>query len=646
VSMRIFAHANRRRSSTEHDCSPRRPANTPRRLASYAAVLGMLVGGQACLAAPALAAAPETPTTEAATLITGTTATLNGTLNPKASATAGYYFAYGRGGTCEGATTEPGAEATGKGIKVSAPLTGLEGNTEYTFCVAATHFENEITETTFGLPLTFTTHPEKPTTEGGEVTALTPFAASVYTLVNPQNEPTTCVFEYGIAPAYGNSVPCEPSPLEGEEQQVAAANFSGLTPAKAYHYRVVATNATGKTTGLEGTFTTLTAEAPVIEGETISQITSSSAKVEAQINPNYQETSYSLEYATDEALTGAKTVPGAAPLPAGFGNQPVSFVLSGLQPRTTYYYRVVATNGTGTTEGAVQPAFTTLAAPIVTTGAAQVVSQTLAEVSGSVNPGGIQTRYHVAYISQEGYEAAGGSGAADPYVGGSVSQETIAGSDYTVHSFQQVQLPELTPGTTYHYAVVASNDEGTTFGPDMTFTTLAPTPPQTVTGEAVGITQVSALLVGAVDTHGLRTTFSFEFGGTPALGYTEPASLSPEPQPEGSTTLVFLTSFSGTLQPGTTYYYRATASNADGVSQGAVRSFTTASFPAPPTLTSPPLLVVPKAGSLVSPEAPVPTKPRGLSKAQKLAKALQACAKKPKSKRAACKKQARKKFKK
>jgi hypothetical protein len=80
------------------------------------------------------------------------------------------------------------------------------------------------------------------------------------------------------------------------------------------------------------------------------------------------------------------------------------------------------------------------------------------------------------------------------------------------------------------------------------------------------------------------------------------------------------------------------------VSEGAIKSFTTASYPAPPTLVSPPLLpqqTVPPAAPKVKVLAP---KKKAPTKAQKLAKALKTCAKKPKSKRAACQKQARKKY--
>ena len=53
-------------------------------------------------AAPAFAGALEAPVTKPPTLVTGTSATLNGELNPHASGTVGYYFAYDAGTSCGG----------------------------------------------------------------------------------------------------------------------------------------------------------------------------------------------------------------------------------------------------------------------------------------------------------------------------------------------------------------------------------------------------------------------------------------------------------------------------------------------------------------------------------------------------------------
>ncbi len=598
------------------------------------------------MVAPALAAV-EAPVTDAPTEITGTSATFNGTLNPGASGEAGYYFKYA-GGTesCEGPTTKPGAEKAGKAIKVSTQVTKLEALTEYTYCVVATHLEGQTPETAEGSLQTFKTLASAPVIEGGEVTGFTPKSASLFALIDPENQATTCIFEYGESSSFGNVVPC--GTLEGAGTQFIPAEFTGLKPATTYHYRVVVENETGETVGPEGQFTTVTLAPPLIEGENATKVTLTSAKIEALVNPNYQPSTYSFEYATNEALTGATVVAGAGPLGEEFAFQPVSSPISGLQPRTVYYYRVSATNGSGPEHGPTQ-AFETLGAPIVTDGAAEEITRTTAVVTGIVNPSPAQTSAHIAYMPQEDYEAAVAEGLENPFEGegGRVTPNiNIPEPEYKAFGLGKIELRELKAGTTYDFAVVATNSEGTTIAqPPATFTTLPATPPIATTREAVGVTQTAATLTGTVDTRGLRTTMSFEMGETPRLGLPELASVIPGS--ESGTTVGIELSFGNYLPPATTFYYRACASNADGTNCGVVKTFTTASFPMPPAYSVPSLPVLP-VKSVLPPAKEETSGGKGHKKksgsSKKLAKALKACAKKPKSKRAACKRQARKKY--
>jgi hypothetical protein len=83
----------------------------------------------------------------------------------------------------------------------------------------------------------------------------TPFEVRLEGAVNPDNEPTTCVFEYGETTAYGSSVPCEQGTLEGYEEQGqgVSANVSHLTPGTTYYFRLRGTNQTGESSEGEGT---------------------------------------------------------------------------------------------------------------------------------------------------------------------------------------------------------------------------------------------------------------------------------------------------------------------------------------------------------------------------------------------------------
>jgi phosphodiesterase/alkaline phosphatase D-like protein len=631
---------------------------SPRPTIAGLALFGVLAAGLAFSSPPALAALPEAPVTEAATLVMATTATLNGELNPAISATTGYEFTYNTNGECTaGTTTTQGAEATGTKIKVSTPLTGLEARTPYTFCVVATHTEAGVTELAAGLPLTFETLASSPVVVSESSSGLTPFAATLEAQVNPENQATTsCRVEYGLTTKYetGN-VTCEQPSISGAAEQLVSAKVTGLEPATLYHYRVVVKNATGETKGEDGKFTTLTLAAPIVASESFSGLTATDAKLEAKVNPNFQETSYHFEYATNEALTGATSVEGAPPAPlltAVSEEQLAGPVDLGgaLTPGTIYFYRVVAENKTSKNEGkpvngAVQ-SFQTLATPVVTTGEATEPTRTTAMVSGTVNPGGVATTVHFAYIEQAGYEAAVAEKAANPYAKGRTTSESASvGSDYTTHSLAPSVVEELAPGTTYHYRLIATNSVGTSTGADATFTTAPPTPPLAATGGAEAVSQLSATITGSADTRGLQTITNFEIGTTPYQGSLIPATVT-----SGSGTVIAVAvMFNGDLQPATTYYYRLIATNPDGASYGAEQSFTTSGFPAPFAVPVAPAFVpfssIAQLQAKETAEAPhSPSHPPTTSK-QQLTRALKACRKKPRRQRARCERRAKRRYK-
>lgn len=490
---------------------------------------------------------------------------------------------------------------------------------------------------------------EAPTVASQSASAVTPFAANIEAQVNPNNQPTTaCTFEYGALTVSENTLPCSPETLEGFGEQTVSAPLTGLTPETAYHFRVVVKNATGTVEGPEAEFTTLTLEAPIVGSTSTASVSSTDASVQAQVNPNYQEAEFSFEYSTSEQTVSegkGVPVPGAPPatlLPAVFEELtagPVD-VGGGLSPRTVYFYRVLATNPSGTTKGPVEQ-FKTTGAPVLTTAEAASITRTSAVLAGTVDPGGEPTSYHYAYATDANYEA----GTPNPYLKGGVTAQTpLPETDFAAHAAVPAPAIELTPGTTYHYAIVASNAAGITVGPDVEFTTSPPTPPSASTAAASAVSQTSATLNGSVDTMELPTVAQFEFGTAPGTGSLVPATATPG----AGSTETLSASFPGNLQPGTTYWFRTVATNADGTAYGAEVSFTTAVFPG---------LAAPGAAVLVGWPASVlkelaegPPKPgsggppKHLTKAQKLAKALKACSRKKKSRRAACRRAAKRRF--
>lgn len=95
--------------------------------------------------------------------------------------------------------------------------------------------------------------------------------------------------------------------------------------------------------------------APTIGSTSAIEVSSDSAVLRAQINPNTLETTYRFEYGLAPCSQAASACTVTPPLgaSAGAGHEEVnvSRSISGLQSNTTYYYRVVAENSLGVTEG-------------------------------------------------------------------------------------------------------------------------------------------------------------------------------------------------------------------------------------------------------------------------------------------------------
>ena len=124
-----------------------------------------------------------------------------------------------------------------------------------------------------------------------------------------------------------------------------------------------------------------------------------SAIVSGSVNPGGQATTWYVEYGTSTSY-GSQSA--SASVGSGSANVAVSRSLAGLAAGTTYHYRVVATNGAGTSRGA-DGIFTTLSAPIAVTGTATGVSPSGATLNGSVDPNGRATTWYFEYGTSTSY---------------------------------------------------------------------------------------------------------------------------------------------------------------------------------------------------------------------------------------------------
>lgn len=190
-----------------------------------------------------------------------------------------------------------------------------------------------------------------PASEVGET------SATLHGSVNPEGETLTeCYFEYGPSESYGQSAPCAPTPT-GTSFTPVSAPIVGLQPHTTYHFHLVINGPKGIAAGPDRSLYTFSR--PGVEDEPVSNVGSTAATVSAQVNPGGSLSTYYVEYGTSTSY-GSSTP--SESLGAGEQAAGVLVQLSGLQPQTTYHFRVVASNNLGVEHGG-DLSFITLPAP-------------------------------------------------------------------------------------------------------------------------------------------------------------------------------------------------------------------------------------------------------------------------------------------
>jgi hypothetical protein len=300
---------------------------------------------------------------------------------------------------------------------------------------------------------------------------------------------------------------------------------------------------------------------PVATTNPATYVTSNSATLNGSVNPSGLPTTVYFQYGTTISYGRTTTSQSYD----GYATQSVSANISGLNASTTYHFRIVATNSSGTSYGSDRT-FTTLTAtgpPVVITSPATLIASFSATLNGSLDPHGLTTTVYFQYGTTTSY-------------GLTTALQSQAGSSYRNIS---ANISGLLASTTYHFRIVATNSAGTTYGADRVFTTLSATGPPVVTTNPVSyIASFSANLNGTVDPHGLTTTVHFQYGTTTSYGLTS-AILTES----GNTYRNVAAGIAG-LSANTTYHFRIVATNSAGTIYGADGVFTTLSATGPPVV--------------------------------------------------------------
>jgi hypothetical protein len=198
------------------------------------------------------------------------------------------------------------------------------------------------------------------------------------------------------------------------------------------------------------------------------------ATLKATVNPNgHVLTSCGFEY-TDHADFLANGYANAEIAPCGgvLGSAEataISVSVKGLDPATSYDYRIAVESHGGSAESASQ-SFETLPPlpPVVTTGNATSLTKTTATLGGTVNPkGGTLSNCHFEYVTQTGFQSSGFTGATTK-----LCSSTPAGNAAVPVS---AKVTNLGAATAYRFRLVATSNSGTAQATDATFTTTTET---------------------------------------------------------------------------------------------------------------------------------------------------------------------------
>ncbi len=324
-----------------------------------------------------------------------------------------------------------------------------------------------------------------------------------------------------------------------------SSSITNLVGGTTYFIRAYATNSSGTGYGMALSFTTLgQSPLPIITSPT--PISATEVRLNGSVNPNYLSTTVTFEYGTSTGY-GSTATANQSPL-TGSTETSVSATITGLTAGgTTYHVRIKAVNSLGTTYSN-DITFTTLGeAPSVSTLPATNPSVSSAQLNGYVNANYLPTTVTFEYGTTTNY---GNTISASP--------SSVTGSINV-----NANISGLEAATVYHYRVKAVNSLGTTFGNDLTFTTLGQ-PPTAITQLATNLQPFSSTLNGTINANHFSTVVTFEYGTTTSYGNTVTANQSPV---TGSSDTNVNAPITG-LQGGTAYHYRIVATNYLGTSYG------------------------------------------------------------------------------
>src|SRR3989344_703499 len=281
-----------------------------------------------------------------------TTAVVTGRVTPNGAFTS-YWYEYG---TTASFGNKTAGQTIGSGwAAIPAPgyITGLVKDTTYYFRLVGENQFGRVAGTQYSFRTTLNTPPpvgSAPTVRTTAGNGISRTSANLNGQVTPNRAMTQFWFEYGKSPNLGQTSALV-SVGDGTAVVPASLSLSALDPLTTYYFRLNAQNQFGTINGAILNFKTAgpaAGSAPSATTRNASSVNETSATLRGSVDPNGLETTYWFEYSSD-SLLGSVLTKTTAQKSAGAGNTPVAVEedISGLNGKTTYYFRLVAQSSAG-----------------------------------------------------------------------------------------------------------------------------------------------------------------------------------------------------------------------------------------------------------------------------------------------------------
>jgi hypothetical protein len=289
----------------------------------------------------------STVVTNAAVNVTGSGATLLGTVNPRGAATNAW-FEFGTDPALAVSTATP-TRSAGSGtadVALIETIGGLTPNTTYFFRAVS----SGVGGTARGAILTFVTQ-RPPTVQTGDIDPTVYQSYTVRGFVTPNGNATDAWFQYGTSSTLATFLETSKQAVgNGLIPVTASQPISGIQAFTTYYFRAAASNVGGTALGNIVSFRT---GGPPIPGNTAGNLSSCPgttqticANMGSAANPNGALTEAWFEYGSSPTLS---TFSSTAHTKLGGGSAEVLFSASvTATPGIAFYFRSVAANALGT----------------------------------------------------------------------------------------------------------------------------------------------------------------------------------------------------------------------------------------------------------------------------------------------------------